>query len=148
MEGTKSLKVHFKLIQDSDDYPPVGVESVWVQPGGSENEYVVDNVPFFITEATLGDTILVREDTGSRWFETVVRASDNSLVRVVFLDRDCVSAVDARLKALGCTTEYMKEYNILAVNIPAATSLTDLQAYLQIQHRAGRIDYEEPLLRQ
>lgn len=68
-----SVKVHFRLVQDEDGYPPVAVESVWAQPGMNSREYVLDNLPFFVREATLGDTVLVREEEGHCWFEAVVR---------------------------------------------------------------------------
>ena len=79
------VKIHFQLEQDEDGYPPVAVESVWAQPAGQTGEYIVDNVPFFTRDATIGDTVRVREDDGNLWFERVVARSTNSLVRVVML---------------------------------------------------------------
>jgi hypothetical protein len=142
------VKVHFRLTQDADGYPPVAVESVWAQPTTSAGEYVLDNIPFFASEATIGDVVLVREQGGDLWFDEVVRDSNNSLVRVVFFDHSCVQDVNQRLIDLGCSTEYIKVHNLLAVSIPDRVSLQDVQAYLQSEAGAGRLDYEEPILRQ
>src|SRR5690349_21666617 len=94
------VKVHFRLEQDEDGYPPAGVESVWAQKGAKENEYIIDNVPFFARDATLGDTVTVREEEGRLWFERIVHRSGNSLIRVVFFDRNMVQSISDRLSAL------------------------------------------------
>ncbi|MBO9857507.1 DUF4265 domain-containing protein [Xanthomonas sp. A1809] len=142
------VRVHFQLEQDEDGYPHLAVESLWAEPSAKPNEYVIDNVPFFVRTATIGDTVRVREEDGNRWFDSLVHRSKNSLVRVVFFDRDCVDAVSERLVAMGCSTEYLREHNLMAVSIPFSVSLGDVQTYLQVEADAGRIDFEEPILRQ
>jgi hypothetical protein len=143
-----AVKVHFRLTQDEDGYPPIAVETVWAQSGPSQDEYVVDNIPFFARDATIGDTVLAIEDDGRLWFEKVTCPSRNSLVRIIFFDLSCVDRVNARLVSQGCSTEYLREYGLLAVNIPGDTSLMDVQSCLQAEAKAGNLDYEEPVLRQ
>lgn len=145
---TTPVKVHFHLAQDEEGYPPVAVESLWAEPGTKPDEYVIDNVPFFVRDVTVGDTVQVRKEDGHRWFESLVSRSQNSLVRVVFFDRTCVDTVSEQLVALGCSTEYLREHNLMAVSIPITVALTDIQTYLQSEASAGRIDFEEPILRQ
>jgi hypothetical protein len=144
----RSLKVHFQLVQDEDGYPPAAVESVWAQPTTKPGEYVLDNVPFFARDATIGDVVLVREEDGHLWFNKVVHRSTNSLLRVVFFDRTAVERVNERLVNLGCSTEHLKAHNLLAVSIPDTVNLRDVQSYLQSEAGAGVLDYEEPILRQ
>jgi hypothetical protein len=78
-EGRQALnapvRIHFQLEQDEDGYPPVVVESLWAESGENHNEYVIDNVPFFVRVATIGDTVRVREEDGNRWFESLVHRS-------------------------------------------------------------------------
>lgn len=142
------VKIHFRLEQDEDGYPPVAVESLWAEPGVKAGEYVIDNVPFFVRNVTIGDAVLVREEDGNLWFDGILSRSQNSLVRVVFFDHNCVESVGRRLVAMGCSTEYLREHNLMAVNIPRDITLTDVQAYLQSEAGAGKLDYEEPILRQ
>lgn len=66
------VRVHFRLVQDEDGYPPAAVESVWAQPTTKAGEYVLDNVPFFARDATIGDVVAVREEDSHLWFERVV----------------------------------------------------------------------------
>lgn len=142
------VKVHFRLVQDEDGYPPVAVESLWAAPSTKPNEYVIDNVPFFIRDVTIGDTVRVREEEGHHWFDGLVSRSQNSLVRVVYFDRTCVEKISEQLVALGCSTEFLREHNLMAVSVPFSTNLTDVQVLLQAEASAGSIDFEEPILRQ
>ena len=141
-------KIHFHLVQDEDGYPPVAVESLWAQPGVGPGEYVIDNVPFFARDATLGDTVLAREDDRGLWFERLLCRSGNSLVRVVFFDRVHVDRISRNLEGLGCLTEYLEEHGLLAVSIPGAVSLSMVQSCLRDEVNAGNVDYEEPIIRQ
>jgi hypothetical protein len=142
------VKIHFQLEQDEDGYPPVAVESVWAQPAGKTGEYIIDNVPFFTRDATIGDKVHVREEDGNLWFERVVARSTNSLVRVVFFDRGAVEDVGRQLESLGCSVEYIAAHNLLAVSIPSNVPLESVQLYLQDEASADKIDYEEAILRQ
>jgi hypothetical protein len=87
----RQAKVHFRLTQDQDGYPPAAVESVWAEAGEDAQEYKIDNVPFFSREATLGDIVKVRSDIdGHLWFDALLRPSGNSLIRIVFFDRSAL----------------------------------------------------------
>src|ERR1700704_5869826 len=114
----KEVKVHFELVQDEDGYPPASVESVWVRPTPNVGEYVLDSIPFFIQEATIGDVVLVREQDGHLQFARIVRRSHNSLVRVVFFEPTYVERVNEQLVTLGCLTEYIEAHKLLAVSVP------------------------------
>jgi hypothetical protein len=138
-------KIWFRIVQDEDGFPGFGTESMWAQPGLRPGEYVVDNIPFFTSEATLGDTIEVREEDGLPWFSSIVSQSRNSLLRVVFF-RPCVDAVNATLVSLGCGTELMTKPQILSVSVPETANLEAVQAYLRSEAAAGNVDYEEAIL--
>ncbi len=145
---TDSTRVFFRLERDEDDYPPVDVESLWVTPGSRAGEYVIDNTPFFIRDATLGDTISTHEEGGLLWFDSVVRRSENSLIRAVIIDKGRTGEIRRRLVGLGCSVETMDDRKLLAISIPPEVSLAHVQAYLQNELASGTLDYEEPILRQ
>ncbi|GLQ46503.1 hypothetical protein GCM10007862_15540 [Dyella lipolytica] len=145
---TEQVKIHFRLEQDEDGYPEVAVESVWATKGTKSGEYVLDNIPFFFRGATVGDTVSAYEDGGNLWFAGLTQSSSNSLVRVVFFDRECQPRIAKALSGHGCEVEYFEKYNLLAVSIPGNIKLSDVQAYLALETDAGSIDYEEPILRQ
>lgn len=145
---TSTVKLHFHLTPDEDGYPPVTVESLWAEPGSNQGEYVIDNVPFFARDATIGDTVLAREEDGQYWFHKLVSRSQNSLVRVVFFDQAFVDAIGKQLVDFGCAIEYLRPHNLMAVSVPGNVDLATVQEYLQAETSAGTIDYEEPILRQ
>lgn len=107
-----------------------------------------DSIPFFVRSATLGDIVRVERRDGKLWFESSLTRSKNSLIRVVFLDQDSVEFVKGSLLAMGCSAEYLRNYNLMAINIPISTSLVEVQNYLRAEAYAGRIDFEESILSQ
>jgi hypothetical protein len=145
---TERVKIFFQMQQDEDGYPPITVESVWAKPAPTSGEYVLENIPFFFREATFEDTVKVREENGQLWFDGLANHSSNSLVRIVFHDRECEPRIEQELAKLGCEVEYFEQYNLLAVSIPGDIKLSDVQAYLASEADAGTIGYEEPILRQ
>lgn len=141
-------KVHFPLEPDEDGWPPVSVESVWAKRAAGEHEYVIENVPFFAAEATVDDTVQVREEDGNLWFEKLVRDSTNSLIRVIVIDPSRLKEISKSLVALGCVTELAPQWKLIAVNVPSSVSLSAVIEHLQSQASAGVLDYEEAILRQ
>ncbi len=139
--------VFFRLEKDADDYPPVSVESVWAKETGTALELELNNVPFFAKEATLGDTVKVSSADGVFWYERMVRRSSNSLVRAIFFDEERVDTFSTELESLGCPTEYLRQYAILAISVPAGVRLADVQEPLRVAASQGVLDYEEPILR-
>lgn len=143
----ESRKLSFRIEQDDDDYPPVAVESIWVTPT-RDYLYEVDSIPFFTREATVGDLVRASEDQeGNLWFVNVEQRSTHSLIRIVFFDHDREDSVIEELKALGCGTERMQQFNLLAVDVPGPAPLNKVQEFLEAQSQSGYIDYEEALLR-
>ena len=140
-------KLSFIVERDDSGYPPVDVESIWVK-SVVDNLYEVDSIPFFTREATVGDVILAREDeSGDLWFQKIDQRSTHSLIRVVFFDHDCEDGVIEKLRAFGCGTERMQQFNLVAVDVPGDVALEQVQKFLHAQSSDGRIDYEEALLR-
>ena len=140
-------KLHFRLDQDEDGYPPVAVESVWSQAAPRPGEYIVDNIPFFTRDATIGDTVRVRDDDGNLWFDGLVGRAANSLIRVVFFDRSAMDGVFRQLESMGCSLEYNGTHRLLAVSIPSGVDLEGVQGYLRAEAEGGKLDYEEAILR-
>jgi hypothetical protein len=140
-------KIFFQLEQDDDGYPPVTVESVWAEEA-SPGQFVLDNIPFFITQATLGDVVEAAMDDGVLTYKATVQHKGNSLVRVHYYKETEPSHVREHLENLGCSTEMLSTYSLIAVNIPADVKLDAVQAFLQEGAHEGKWDYEEPLLMQ
>jgi hypothetical protein len=139
-------KVVFTLEQDEDGYPPVAYESAWVADLG-DGRFLIDSIPFFAREATLGDTIAAADDNGELRYSGTIERSKNSLFRVVYFDGTDPSEIRRVLSSLGCSTELNDVHRLIAVNVPREVRLEDVRAYLETGFSSGRWDYEEAILR-
>lgn len=147
MRAVAQRKMFFRLVMDADGYPPFTVESLWVDETEAAGEYRMNNTPFFVRNATLGDIVRGAEVEGRLEFCGTVVRSSNSLVRVVFYDPAATTEVRDHLTLLGCSSEWFESRKLIAVNIPAAVDLRRVQHYLASMEARGVIDYEEPMLR-
>lgn len=141
------IKINFQLKPGEDGYPPVSVESLWARE--LNGFYVIDSIPFFTSEATVGDIVCARRDHENvLWFESVEVASLSSLVRVVFFDVTFANAIAEILSRIGCGVEHLREFKLLAVDVPASVDLSEVQDILVANAAKGYLDFEEPILRQ
>lgn len=147
MSDNTYRRIFFELEQDEDGYPPAATESVWAIPQGGDL-YKIDNIPFFIREATLDDVVEAVEQDGALTYKATISRSGNSLIRVVYYKGTDPSELREQIKALGCSTEWDDNHHLISVNVPPHVKLTDVQAFLQQGSEQERFDYEEPLLMQ
>jgi hypothetical protein len=140
-------KVLFRLRRDDEGYPPADVEGVWAEETG-DGGFIIDNIPFFTREATLGDVVEATRSGDELFYASTRERSGNSLLRVVFFDGHDPSALRSELAKLGCSTEQSHLQSLIAVNVPPAINIDEVRALLDDGSRNGFWDYEEPILRQ
>jgi hypothetical protein len=138
------LKLLFPLAPDEDGYPPVAVESVWASRRGAY--YQIDNIPFFTRDATFEDIVEATERDGALWFVRVVEPARNSLLRVVYFDGANPEHIRDELQRLGCATEWMDQYHLVAVHVPSLVNIDYVLRYLIAEQEKELIDYEEAML--
>lgn len=139
-------KVFFHIEQDEDGFPGVGSESVWAVRSSQDGLCTIDNIPFFATDANLGDVVEVVERDGVLWFSKVVEKVPCSLLRVVFFSVEEHERVNLRLTSFGCQTEYWSERKLLSVSVPNER-ISAVEEFLDSEVNLGSLDYEEPILR-
>lgn len=144
---TDLIKIVILLEKDEDGYPPVETESVWARSAG-EGRAVLDNIPFFATVATLGDTVEYADVDGELQFVRVLEHSGNSLIRVYYRDDANAGPITTALVGLGCEVERDQIHHLLAVSVSASVSLTGVQAYLGATAEELDLEFEEPILMQ
>lgn len=140
-------KILFRLEQDSEGYPPAGIESVWATEtdGG---DFLIDNIPFFTRQATHGDVVEVTRIGEDIFYFSTRKRSENSLLRVVFFNGHDPSSLRSELAKLGCSTEQSHLKSLIAVNVPATAKIDEVRKLLDEGCVKGYWDYEEPILRQ
>jgi hypothetical protein len=141
------VKIVFSLQQDEDGYPPVAKETVWAREN-ADGHYVIDNIPFFTREATLGDVVQAVRRDGRLHYASTVGDAGNSLLRVVPYKGTDPDEIRRHLEGLGCSVEKAGVFDLISVNVPPTVKLTDVQSMLARGAAEEKWGYEEPLLRQ
>lgn len=137
----------FEIEQDEDGYPGIGAETVWATPVG-EHTYKIDNIPFFVRDATLDDIVEVTETNGVLGYRRTVHRSGNSLIRVHYSADVDPQSIRNELKKLGCSSEWHNKDRLIAVNVPPEVCLENVQTFLREGFDRARFDYEEVILMQ
>src|SRR3982750_241279 len=115
MSSKRPVKIYFNFEVDASGYPPVSSEYLWCTPT-KNGSYIVDNIPFYAREVSMGDEISARmSDGGHLTFKSVVKPSANSTVRVFVMKKRQEQRVISSLKKLGCLTEAMEATPLIAV---------------------------------
>jgi hypothetical protein len=138
------IKLKFCIEPDEDRYPPFRVESVWASPL-PDGTFQLDNIPFFAYDAADGDVVTAKVVDGELFFDSVVQASGNSVVRVIVNDEGSIAELRAQLLALGCDSEWWQ--NMVSVNIPAEISYTPVLRLLEEGQESDKWGFEEAVLR-
>ena len=149
----KMVKVFFAL-ECEGNWPPVSVESVWAKSTSEPDQYLIENTPFFVQSATLGDLIIAKHrhasdeiDATVLWFEERVKWAGNSLIRVILRNQGAKSDMSIWLEQRGCICEGLENPSMLAVSVPPAVDQATIQEYLNQREEAGDVYVEEAMLR-
>jgi hypothetical protein len=146
MNYKRRVKVHFKLNPDEDGYPPAESEFLWCIPT-DHGTYMIDNIPFFVREMSIGDEISAEKKGGRLQFKGLLRKSQNSTLRILMKTSDVLDKVREKLDNLGCGTELMEELALIAVTIPPDCSVIEVLSFLDDQAAQGNIGIEESSVR-
>jgi hypothetical protein len=141
-----SVRILFQVEQDPSGYPPVSREEIWCLPL-SQDILVVDNIPFYARDISLGDEICVKIEDGSRWFASLVKPSSNTTLRVFVHRQAAAPLVISRLRSFGALTEKMERMDLIAVCLPATTDIAGILAYLDRETDIGSVAFEESSVR-
>lgn len=139
-------KIIFELEQDEDGYPPATKEGVWAMPLPN-GHFVIDNIPFFASGVSAEDEVEVERVDGELRFNKVLKPSGISTFRLILSDPETNPIVRAELEALGCKSEYNQHIGLIAVEVPASTSIHPFLDYIVEAKEKGLLDFEEGALR-
>jgi uncharacterized protein DUF4265 len=142
----RPVKVIFELEQDENGYPPAETEFLWCIPT-ERGTYIVDNLPFFVREISLGDEIAATRIGKTLQFSRVVHQSKNSTIRVLLKNTAMIQEIRDKLDALGCGTELMDKLSLLSVTMPSDAKITDTLSFLDAEAEQGNIGIEESAVR-
>lgn len=115
--NSQEVKVQFNLTKDEDDWPPFTTEFVWATPL-SDVLFRLNNVPFFATEVSMGDEVIVSLKDGNYWFLNVATKSTNSTVHVFCFDDLKRLELQNWAQHHDCVWEYAYKKQYIALSIP------------------------------
>jgi hypothetical protein len=148
------VKVFFSLERE-EDWPPVSVESVWARPTNEPHHYVIENTPFFVHGATLGDVVVAehrptsdKSEAGNLWFHERVKWGGNALIRLIVRRKEAKEEIVAWLQRIGCICEGFDRFAMVAVSVPHEVDQATVQEYLLQHEEEGEVYVEEAILRE
>ena len=140
----EQCRLLLRIPQEEDGLTPFSVERVWVSPR-EDGTFEIDNIPFFSYDVAVGDIVRAEEEDGDLFFDEVVQASGNSVIRVKLYAEAERKPLYAELQALGCDVEAFG--TLVAVNIPAQVAYEPVLAFLTQGQEDDRWGVEEALIR-
>ncbi|MBZ5530320.1 MAG: DUF4265 domain-containing protein [Acidobacteriia bacterium] len=142
----RRIKVYFDLESDENGYPPAQNEFLWCIPT-DQGTYIVDNVPFFVRDISLGDEISAGKIGKTLQFSRLLHQSKNSTIRVLLKKEGLAEMIREKLDNLGCGTELMDELSLLSVTMPPDARVTETLSFLDSEAEQGNIGIEESAVR-
>lgn len=146
MNTSKRVKVHFTLSPDEDGYPPTDSEFLWCIPT-EHRTYIVDNIPFFVRDISLGDEISARRTGKILQFSRLERKSRNTTIRILIKKPNVLEIIRERIESLGGGAEFMEDLSLLAVTMPPESSIVGALTFLDEQAEQGNVGIEESAVR-
>lgn len=142
------VNVVFDLPVDEEGWPPVAAESVWATPLAEPGHVRLDNIPWFVLGAAMGDVFRVRADEdGVLHAVDKVSWSGTCTIRVVVLDEGPLAGewqqALAMFAALGVDGEGIEQYGMVALNVPPNVDLAAVKGLLADGVADGSWDYDE-----
>lgn len=127
-----------------DDENKELIESLWVSSNG--HNYRLDNIPFYVIGYALGDVVSGKLYNDELFVDSLVEASGNSTVQVIFFDEQIVQSTRNELRAKGCASELSNMPNYIAVNVPKEVNYDEIRKYLDEGVDKEMWDYREACL--
>jgi len=143
------MKKLFLNLEVIDGYPPVSMESIWVEV--TEEGYLkVNNIPFYSKEISLGDIVsVIQKEENYLLYDKTIIHSKNSTLRIVFFNENqkFKDKILTKLIDLGCEYEAFN-INFYAINIPIQVDIEEIYNFLDEFVETDDLDYDTGYLAQ
>jgi len=134
-------KILFEYRDFNDQY---AIESAWASKVG-EN-YCLENILFYASNYSFGDLLKVEHREGELYVVGLVEASGHSTIRIIFFDKDVISATMNELITIGCDYEGSDVPILMSVDIPPGVNYSVVKEYLEKGEQDHKWSYEEACL--
>jgi hypothetical protein len=143
---SEPVRVFFSVSQDETGYPQVTCEQIWCLPV-SGTRFIVDNIPFYARDISLGDEVETETNDGERWYTRLINPSRNTTIRVFARNEASAPLLIPQIRAFGGQTEKMEGSPLIAISLPPVADLAGALEYLDRESEAGNLAFEESSVR-
>jgi hypothetical protein len=139
------VSVLFALEQEQSEYP-VSFEQIWCLPV-QDDIYLIDNIPFYARDVSIGDEIRTKLRDGGRWFTCVTKPSTNTTLRMFARNPTFEPLLRPKLESFGGQTEKIQGSPLIAVSLPPSADIASALDFLDRENEAGNVSFEESCVR-
>jgi hypothetical protein len=93
--------------------------------------YRIESVPVYSNLMCKGDIITIKKMEGEFWLDDIIESSDNSTIRIEFLDMKQRLTIMFYLADLGCESHCVKKGKVCSLNVPGSLDFKVIDDYLQ-----------------
>lgn len=141
-------RMAFRLEAESD-WPPVSVETLWVESLGGE-KFRIDNSPFFVKGISVDDIVEGRlegsDEEEMLYFSRKLKASRHSTIQVIVLVDEIVSDIKSEVAAAGCHIEVSPWPSMFSIDIPERLLVDVIHGLFEQRSSLGQLEYEDACL--
>jgi hypothetical protein len=133
-------------LQIEADWPPVSVETLWVEAITVE-KFRIDSIPFFVKGIAVNDIVGGEADSEGRLHYTrKLEEGGHSTIQVITIRDDATPGVRSELARIGCVTEGSPWPSLFTIDIPDRKLLAQVHRLLRERAELGEIEYEDAFL--
>ncbi|MFN6327846.1 MAG: DUF4265 domain-containing protein [Chitinophagales bacterium] len=135
----KKVTIVYKDIEDN-----IAEELVWCIK--MDDNYKVDNIPFYAPNLSLNDIISVENDKGILYLDDIIQESGHSTIQIIFLEPEESENVLKKLEEFGCSWEGMENIPYYAIDIPPQIDYIKVKDFLNLELSNNILDFKESCL--
>jgi Domain of unknown function (DUF4265) len=150
MTGQPDLRRMAFDLEVVDDWPPVSVETLWVEYV-QNGRYRVDSIPFLVRGIAVDDIVEGRTESPGEpdsllHFTRKVEAGGHSTIQVIVIADEVTSAVKNDVARVGCRTEGSPWPSLFSIDIPNSELIDAVHGVLRVRATLGQLEYEDACL--
>jgi hypothetical protein len=145
MKADDHEKVYFEFYNAvlEEDY----VESLWATVIDREKGYYkLDNIPFFVTGYSSGDTVYAEVEDGRLIVKKLIDESGNTTLQIICFQQERVQVIRDELYSMGCESEGSHLPGYFSVEILAEMDYQKIKEYLAQLEEQEVLSYREACL--
>jgi len=132
-----------------DDWPPVSVETLWVESAG-KSKFRIDNTPFLVKGIAVDDIVEGRQEEageeGMLHFSRKLATGGHSTIQAIVIVDEVESDFRDEMREIGCRIEVSPWRSLYGIDIPDRRLIEAVHRSLDARASLGQLEYEDACL--